>query len=169
MKMHIDYAWSKRQLARSTVEEECAAGLPEGVLAHIGPLPPRTDSAQVRTTAVALLPGALGRLIGMLRRRDNLTLEALATRAEVDIAELVRIEQDENYKARPRTVMQLSKIFEVPTDRLAKLGGLRIDQDPGLAQATLRFAAHSDGLTKLTKPERDALNEYLSYLTQPTK
>lgn len=171
MKMHVDYEWSKRQLARhADEEEECAAGIPDGVLARIGAMPPlAATAAPGRASSVTLFPGALGRLIGMLRRRDNLTHEALATRAEVELAELVLIEQDEKYKPRPRTVVQLSKVFGVPSDRLAKLAGLKIDEDPGLAQATLKFAAHSEELTRLTKAERDALNEYLAYLTRQSR
>lgn len=169
MKMHVDYEWSKRQLARNTGEEEFSAGIPDGVLVHIGALPPQAQPAPARSGSVMMLPGAFSRLIYMLRRRDNLTHEALAARAEVELSELVLIEQDEKYKPRPRTVVQLSKVFGVPTDRLAKLGGLKVDEDPGLAKATLKFAAHSEELTRLTKVEREALNEYLAYLTQPSR
>lgn len=164
MKMHVDYEWSKRQLNK-TENEECAAGIPVEALTRIGPLPSGVRIAESRGQVVSLR-GALGRLIRMLRRRDNLTLEAVATKAEVDLAELVRIEQEEGYKPRPRTVVQLARYFAVSADELAKLAGLKIAEDPTLEDATLKFAAHSEELTKLSKAERDALNEYLTFLTQ---
>lgn len=164
MKMHVDYEWSKRQLNR-TENEECAAGVTVEALTEIGPLPPGIRIAESRSQVVPLR-GALGRLIRMLRRRDNLTLEAVATKAEVDLAELVGIEQEEGYKPRPRTVVQLARHFAVPADELAKLAGLKVAEDPTLENATLKFAAHSEELTKLSKVERDALNEYLAFLTQ---
>lgn len=168
MKMHVDREWSIRQLARSTGEEECAAGNPNHLIERVDRLP-ASSAAAATSAATAIFPGALGRLIFMLRRRDNLTHEALAARAQVMLEELVLIEQDAKYKPRPRTILQLSKVFGVPADRLAKLGGLKIEEDHSLAQATMKFAAHSTELTRLTKIERDALNEYLAYLTQPPK
>ena len=164
MKMHVDYEWSKRQLNK-TENEECAAGVPVEALTRMGALPSGVRIAENRGQVVSLR-GALGRLIRMLRRRDNLPLEVVATKAEVDLAELVRIEQEEGYKPRPRTVVQLARYFAVSADELAKLAGLKIAEDPTLEDATLKFAAHSEELTKLSKAERDALNEYLTFLTQ---
>jgi transcriptional regulator with XRE-family HTH domain len=167
MKMHVDYEWSKRQLDNSE-NEECAAGVPVEALAKMGPLPPGVRVANSRGEAVPF-KGALGKFIRMLRRRDGLALEAVARKAEVELAELIRIEQEEGYKPRPRTVVQLARFFSVPDDELAKLAGLKIAEDPTFQDATLRFAAHSEELPKLSKVERDALNEFLAFLTQRKK
>jgi len=168
MKMHVDYQWSKRQLDK-VENEECAAGVPLEALAKIGLLPSGVRVAKGYDGEVVAIKGALGKLIRLLRRRDGLTLEALAQQAEVELAELVRIEQEEGYKPRPRTVVQLARTFAVPEEDLAKIAGLRIAEDPGFRAATLRFAAHSEELTKLSKIEREALNEYLDFLTQKKK
>jgi transcriptional regulator with XRE-family HTH domain len=167
MKMHVGYEWSKRQLDESE-NEECAAGVPMEVLARIGVLPPGARVA-VQGTASIAVTGAFGKFIRMLRRRDGLSLENVASRSEVELAELLKIEMDGTYKPRPRTVFQLAKFFAVPGDELAKLAGLKIAEDPGFQDATLKFAAHSEELTKLSKAERDALNEYLAFLTQQKK
>jgi len=163
MKMHVDYEWLRQRLERD-VREECAAGIPLQVLAHIGPVPQSLRPA----AAVSALPsiGALGRLINLLRRRDGLSLDAVAEKAQVDLAELLRIEREEHYKPRPRTIVQLANLFGVPADQLSKIAGLKIAEDPTLERATLKFAAHSEHLAALSKPERDALNEYLAVLTQ---
>ena len=164
MKMHVDYEWSKRQLLR-VENEECAAGIPQEALMRLGALPPSARASDDRSNVVPL-SGAFGTLIRLLRRRDNLALEALASRAEIELSELVRIEKEETYKPRPRTLVQLARCFSVPADELAKLAGLKVAEDPTFEEATLRFAAHSEELTKLSKAERDALNEYLAFLTQ---
>lgn len=167
MKMHVDYEWSKRQLNKAE-NEECAAGVPVEALIEMGPLPPGVRVAS-RHGEVVPFKGALGKFIRMLRRRDGISLEAVAKRAEVELAELIRIEQEEGYKPRPRTVVQLARFFSVPEDELAKLAGLKIAEDPTFEDATLRFAAHSEDLPKLSKVERDALNEYLTFLTRKKK
>src|SRR5688572_19525413 len=164
MKLHVDFDWSKRQLDRLD-DSECAAGIPLERLAQIEILPPAEKTSGDHSKMAPLL-GTFGKLIRMLRRRDNLSMEALAARAEVELAELVKIENDGAYKPRPRTVHQLAKCFEVPSDELAKLAGLKIAEDPVFEDATLRFAAHSEELIKLTKAERAALSEYLKFLTQ---
>jgi HTH-type transcriptional regulator, competence development regulator len=167
MKMHVDYEWSKRQLNRIE-NEECSAGVPVEVLVKMGPLSPDVRVAGHQAEVVPF-KGALGKFIRMLRRRDGLSLEAVARKAEVELTELIRIEQEEGYKPRPRTVVQLARLFSVPEDELAKLAGLKIEEDPTFQDATLKFAAHSEDLPKLSKVERDALNEYLAFLTRKKK
>ncbi len=167
MKMYVDYDWSKRQLDKSE-NEECAAGVPIEALARIGALPPGMHIAESRKREIPFRR-ALGKFIRMLRRRDGLDLETVARKAEVELAELVRIEQEETYKPRPRTVVQLARFFSVPDDELAKLAGLKVAEDPTFEHAALRFAAHSEELPKLSKTERDALNEFLAFLTQKKK
>lgn len=164
MRMHVDYKWSKRQLDK-VENEECAAGVPVEALASMGALPPGVTIARARARVIPM-KGALGKLIRLLRRRDSLDLETVAQKAEIDLAELVRIEQDEEFKPRPRTVVQLARLFSIPDEELAKLAGLRIAEDPTFESATLRFAAHSEELPKLSKIERDALNEFLAYLAR---
>jgi len=176
MKMHVDYEWSIRKL-KEDPSDESAAGIPLEALVKMGPVPPvvsRDEKAASPGGAVSAARaigavGALGRLINLLRRRDRLSLEEAALKAQVDLAELLRIEKEEHYKPRPRTIVQLAGLFKVPVDQLSKIAGLKIAEDPALEQATLKFAAHSEQLTQLSKTERDALNEYLAVLTQRKK
>src|SRR5690349_19445265 len=58
------------------------------------------------TSLVSDLHRGLGALIQMLRRRDKLSAQELATKAAVDLAELHAIESDPAIEPRPRTIHQ---------------------------------------------------------------
>ena len=117
----------------------------------------------------ATLRKGLSTLVSMLRRRDGLSEEALATNARVDVEEIKCIETDVSYMPRPRTIYQLEEYFQLPARSLARLSGLTATHPPGFQEEVLRFAASSKSLHKLTRDEKRLLNEFVRFLTSTDK
>lgn len=102
------------------------------------------------------------RFVELARRARNLTLEALAVRAEIDLAELVGITEAAQQPT-PRTVYRLSQVLGVSTENLLELAGLAEPREE-LAEAALRFAARSEPTVELSEEERNALDEFVKVL-----
>lgn len=107
---------------------------------------------------------AFGRLINMLRRRRQLTVEELSEQAGVDVAEIIRIEDDLYYVPDPRTIYQFAGTFGLPQQQLMQIAGLAT-QDLRVREAAVRFAARSESVAKLAPEERYALDAFLVDLT----
>lgn len=109
---------------------------------------------------------AFGKLVELLRRRDELTVEQLAERAQLDAGELLRIEEGVAQPPEPRTVYQLARTFKLPQKRLMQLAGLSAANDSALQREAVRFAARSESVDKLTREEKAALEEFIAVLSQ---
>ena len=107
---------------------------------------------------------AFGLLINIWRRKNGVRLEQLAERADVDLAELLKIEQDVRYIPEPRTVFQLSKTLHFPNERLLQLSGNVIVRDSNLGHEAIRFAARARPDAKVTKDEQVAFEEFVKFL-----
>ena len=105
-------------------------------------------------------------LLVMLRRRDGYDEDELARRAEVDELEIRRIEFDSEYLPAPRTIYKLEKVFSLPGGVLAKLSGAIKQNSPSLENKVLQFAANAKTMGKLTKQERELLNEFVKFLSE---
>lgn len=111
-------------------------------------------------------PRIFGRLIEFARRSRALSVEELAKAADIDLGELVGLECGADIEPTPRTVHQLAHVLGVSTGKLLVVAGLADAEDETLKEATLRFAARSEPTTKLSKPERDALDEFVKVLVE---
>src|SRR6185295_4522736 len=89
---------------------------------------------------------ALGALVQLLRKRDNLSEEELANRARIDVTEVRRIECDRSYIPAPRTIYQLEQTFKLPRRTLVKLSGLTKPHSKEFTDEAVRFAAHSKAI-----------------------
>lgn len=105
----------------------------------------------------------LGALVRMLRRRDQLSVEKLASAAEIDIAELQAIESEPSKNPHPRTIYQLAKYFHVEPKSLVALSGAVAVND-GVRREAVRFAASSRAMSKLSREERKLLNQFVRFL-----
>lgn len=112
------------------------------------------------------LKNAYSLLIKNLRRAQKLSIEQLASRAEIDENELISIENDPTYATKPRTVHQLSEFFNVDKRRLAILAGSIKAYDESFNAQALNFAAKSNGVSVLNKDEQEILNEFVKYLNK---
>jgi HTH-type transcriptional regulator, competence development regulator len=109
---------------------------------------------------------ALGQLVQLMRRKHRMTMEKLAADARVDLAEIVSIERDPGFRPEPRTIYQIAKALKLPTKGLLQLSGNTIVKDDQFRAEAVRFAARSGPVERLTSEERQALEEYVAFLSQ---
>lgn len=107
-----------------------------------------------------------GRFVGLMRRRQGLTIEKLAEDADIEVSDLVEIEADTRHRPEPRTVYQLAHFFKVPEKNLMQVAGITTLRDSSLIQEGMKFAARSDPVAQLTVEERAALEAFVSILIE---
>jgi transcriptional regulator with XRE-family HTH domain len=106
-----------------------------------------------------------GRLIEFARRAKSLSVEELADRADVELAEIVGIECEEDLVPSPRTVFQLAQVLDLPAGMLTEVAGLAKPRS-AVSEAVLRFAARSEPTSTLTQAEREAFEEFVKVLVE---
>ena len=110
---------------------------------------------------------AFGRLINLLRRHKDYTIEQLAEKADVDPAELLSLEEHVLFEPDPRTVYRLAETFGLSQQKLMELAGLTAPHS-SVGASAIRFAARSEAPTKLSHDERSALDAFLVDLVDKT-
>ncbi len=98
----------------------------------------------------------------MLRRREGLSVDELAKRADIDRAELVAIEWNNGYRPTPLTLHKLGEFYGLPQRRLAALAGAV--RDEAVSERASKFAAQSESFAKLTREERKVVDEFVKFL-----
>mgnify|MGYP001577301323 CR=1 FL=1 len=111
-----------------------------------------------------VLGEAFGKLIRLMRDDRHLSLDDLASSAEVDAEELVKIESVASYVPEPRTVFQLAKVLKLPEKKMLQLSGNMIVRDSELTSQAERFAANAKHIDHLSKDQRDVLMVFVRYL-----
>jgi HTH-type transcriptional regulator, competence development regulator len=109
---------------------------------------------------------AFGRFVQLARRSRGLSVEKLAENADVEMAELVSIEENGQYKPDLRTVYQLANFFGVQRANLLQVAGLTVPRDSHISSEAVRFAARSEPVEALTSEERSALDAFVSVLSE---
>ncbi len=109
---------------------------------------------------------AFAKFVELSRRRLQLSIEELASMADVDPAELTQIELGLLEAPEPRTVYQLAKILKVKREKLMELSGLMLARDSHIGGAAVRFAARSESMANLSKEEEQALREFVAQLSR---
>jgi len=112
---------------------------------------------------------AFGTLISFRRRALKISLESLAEKGRIDLEELLRIEEDPDYRPEPRTVYQLADVLKLPVPQLLILSGNAVAKDERLNKAALKFAARSRAVEKLNRDQSEALDEFVKVLVETTK
>ncbi|MBL9080883.1 MAG: helix-turn-helix transcriptional regulator [Planctomycetales bacterium] len=128
-----------------------------GMAANLGVLPPVAAESQ----------RVFGRLIEFARRARGLSVEQLATHADVDLAEIVDIEREDHFIPTPRTVYQLAQVLNLPSGRLTEVAGLTTPRSD-VSAAALKFAARSEPTATLSAAEREAFEEFVKVLVEAT-
>lgn len=136
-------------------EDSCRSISVGGMAADLGMLPPISDESH----------RVFGRLIEFARRAKGLSLEQLARQADVDLAEIVEIERNDDAIPQLRTVYQLARVLGLSAGGLVEVAGLASPR-PEVSDAALRFAARSEPTATLTPTERDALEEFVKVLVE---
>lgn len=107
----------------------------------------------------------LGKLLTMLRRREQMSEEKLAERACVNVNEIRRIEYDIDYLASPRTIIQLERYFKLPVKTLAKISGAFVKHTYAFRQEVISFATKMEAIDNLTSEEMELLNHFIHFLS----
>lgn len=162
MEMLISQDWLRRKV-ESDPDVDTESGPSLATLESIGMFLP-TELTPADENKVVSLVQAFGVLVRQLRRQKQWTVDELAKRARVDAEDLRQIERDPHFRPRPRVVHQLAEVFGMPERSLMKLSGATITQDNGFQEEAMRFAAKSDDMSKLSRDEQRALNDYVKYL-----
>ena len=111
----------------------------------------------------------LGRLVELARREKGMSVSAIAKKAQLDLAEVLEIEQGRVPEPEPRVLFMLAKTLDLPVEGLMELGGLMKRRDEALETAAVRFAANSKPTVKLTRSEKEALEEFVKVLAKCTE
>lgn len=159
MKFNTDRKWLERR-----AEQEDSHFISVGGL--ISTLDPTCQTEIASIPNVETTKTAFIRLLQLARRERRLSLEKLAEKADVDLAELLKIETDESFTPGLRTVSQLASVLDLPAKKLMVLAGLLQVKDPHLQQASVRFAARSEPIGNVSPEEHAALEEYVKFLNE---
>lgn len=163
MKLNLSKEWY-RQRAELDDKAEVSAGTLE--INRLAAERPGTVAAMQSSTEAETPSPAFGRLINLWRRKRGLRIDALADRARIDVAELIEIEHNLSFVPEPRTVFQLAKTLDLPSERMLELSGNLVVRDSSLGQEAVRFAARSESVEKLSKDEQRALEEFVKFLSE---
>ena len=144
-------------LQAAEIEDSCRSLSTGGLASDLGMLSSSPSSIQL----------VFGRLIEYARRRQGLTVESLAEKADVDLAAIVEIETNDRSIPEVRTVYQLAQALKLPTGKLMEVAGLATAR-PETSRAALKFAARSEPTSKLTRDEREAFDEFVRVLAEST-
>jgi HTH-type transcriptional regulator, competence development regulator len=155
MRFNTDPEWLKKQAA---LEDNCFVSVGGLVLA--------VEDLEQQAQRVNAVHTAFVNLLNLTRREYKLTWEQFSQKVDVDLAELMGIESDENYKPTPRTVTKIAQFIQVPAEKLFILSGLARARDIQFEEAALRFAARSQPVKELTSEEHEALKEYVKFLCE---
>jgi transcriptional regulator with XRE-family HTH domain len=109
---------------------------------------------------------AFSRLVQLARRERNLTLEAFASQLGIPLADLMSIERDEDHIPTAHHVARIARLLELPEAKLMALAGIAVVEDLQFREAAVRFAARAEPVRKLSRAEHEALEEFVSFLSE---
>ena len=138
----------------------------DGGFVSVGGLVDALEQAQQTSNNLVPFKLAFSRFLQLARRERKLSLEQFANKVDVDLAELLNIETDEQYTPAIRTVLQIAEFLKIPEKKLMALAGLLRVKDAQFQNAALKFAARSEPVEKLSQEEHSALEEYVNFLCQ---
>jgi transcriptional regulator with XRE-family HTH domain len=170
MKLRFSNDWLRQKIAGDP-DSDPQAGAPTEPAAELE----RQGFEQAGTVATlgertgVQLRIALGVLVRQLRMNAGLSVPALAEKAKISEDELRLVEHDPHFTARPRLIYQLSEYFSVSLAMLSQMAGATHEVDRVLYNESVRYAARSDDVSKLTKEEQAALNAFVSLLNERAK
>lgn len=165
MEMQITPDWLRKKI-ETEPELEIEAGIPTFLLQNLDAFLPKDvvpvegeGSQQTREVR-----HAFGVLVRMLRLEASMDIAQLAETARVMAEEIEQIERDVDTVVRPRTVHKLAKVFRIEPKQMAILSGSMTASDRELTDEVVKFAAKSDGVSRLNAEEQKILNGFISFL-----
>jgi transcriptional regulator with XRE-family HTH domain len=102
---------------------------------------------------------SLAKFVELSRRQLGHSLEQLAEKADVGLAELLAVETGEGI-VHSQTVQRLATFLGVNPQKLLQLAGLAPTGNHNLEQAALQFAARTESVKPLEPQEQAALERF---------
>lgn len=104
-------------------------------------------------------------LLKMLRLKNKLSVNDLASKLDLDIDEVLLLERQVGYKASPRTLVTLANFYNIPTKVFLQLiGALKVKNDI-IEEEMIQFAAKSEAFEKLNNDEKKLLNRVVKIIS----
>jgi transcriptional regulator with XRE-family HTH domain len=100
----------------------------------------------------------------MLRRKQKLTIDALAAKTELDRDELIAMERNPGYRPSPLTLHKISRFYGIPEQKMLVLVGAVKDVPHNISEHASRFAAQSESFANLSAEEKKALDDFMKAL-----
>jgi len=132
----------------------------------VGGLVDALEQTEQTSSNVIPFKHAFARFLQLARRDRKLSLEQFAKKVDVDLAELLKLETDDQHTPAIRTVHQIAAFLKIPEKKLMALAGLLRVKDAQFQNAALKFAARSEPVEKLSQEEHSALEEYVKFLCE---
>jgi len=107
---------------------------------------------------------AVGKAIDLRRREKGVTSQELASRARVTVESLTEMERGLMMPNSPDIIRLVSKVLELPADKLLIAAGLTETSDATLRAAALRLVHQTKTPESLTPVEQAALTEFIDVL-----
>ena len=123
-----------------------------------------TVTMTARDPEVGTLRYAFHLCMQMLRRKQKLTIDALAAKTDIDREELIAMERNPGYRPSPLTLHRLSRFYGIPEQRMLVLAGAVKDVPRSISEQASRFAAQSESFANLTAEEKKALDDFMKAL-----
>jgi HTH-type transcriptional regulator, competence development regulator len=168
MKLHFSNELMRKKISSSHCDEA-------EVDSRFGLMHPGADelltseSAPANDRVVRQLRLALGVFVSQLRRQKGLSIAELAEQADVDEEELKNVERDPGFTATAYLIYQLSQFFDLPLANLSQMAGQTHAVDRAFYNEAVRYAAHSEDLSTMTREESAALNAFVTTLRDTAK
>jgi HTH-type transcriptional regulator, competence development regulator len=156
MKLEYSKKWYENRIALEG-DAEVGAGTPPGIQAKTFP---RSNVTPVDTRI------AFGTFVALWRRNQGWDAARLAEEAGLDTEEILEIEHDPHCEPEPDAVYKLAKVFRLSPRPLLELAGLIEPKTPRLREEAVRFAARSESVTALNDREREALEAFVSTISE---
>ncbi len=154
IEMNNDRAWLERMAGLEEYESVSAGGLYIRML----------EGQRREVLAANGNLSVLGRLVELARRKKGFSVAEVAEKCKLGLDEVLAIEQGGMDEPEPRILFTLAKELDLPAEGLMELGGLVQKRDNSLGKAAVRFAANCKPTAKLTRAEKDALDEFVKVL-----
>lgn len=168
MKLHFSNEWMRKKISNSHGDDaEVDSGFDLGNQGCEELL--TAESAPANDRVVRQLRVALGVFVSQLRRQKGLSIADLAAQADIDEEELRNVERDPNFTASSYLIFQLSEFFGVPIVNLSQMAGQTHAVDRAFYNEAVRYAAHSEDLSTMTREEGAALDVFVSMLRDKAK
>ncbi len=155
MKMNQNREWLLRM-----ADEEANCEVSAGGLAHETGLLNRSglrESARL----------SLGKFLELSRRQLHETLEGLAEKAGVDLAELTSLERGRGPVRNPKVLVRIAAALGVEGQPLLELAGLITTTDERLGKLAAQFSARLETVKPLEPEEEQALGWFKEQAFRP--